>query len=80
MPILILMSRSRYLMVDVPTTKGAQFGFQHTVTAFAGGTKTTWLALAKKLVRWPHIDSTTVLPIKTDDVHFPPPPSQLEYG
>jgi hypothetical protein len=45
-------------MVDVPTTKGAQFGFQHTVTAFAGGTKTTWLALAKKLVRWPHIKAS----------------------
>jgi hypothetical protein len=51
-----------YLMVNVSakfgTTKGTQFGFSHEVTAFTAGSASTWVADAKKLVKWPS---------KTDD-------------
>ena len=47
-----------YLQLAVPTTKGAQFGVQHTVTAFTAKSTEPWLDAAKKLVHWPAVSPT----------------------
>ena len=52
-----------YLQLGVPVTKGAQFGVQHTITAFTAKDTEPWLEAAKKLVRWPAVR------LKTDDNH-----------
>lgn len=42
-----------YLQADVPTEKGAQFGFQHSVAAFTTDGKQSWVEAAKAVVKWP---------------------------
>lgn len=46
-----------YLQVNVShefgTKKGTQFGFSHTVTAFAANSESTWVDAAKQVVKWP---------------------------
>ena len=52
-----------YLQVNVSkefgTKKGVQFGFSHEITGFKAGSSQTWVADAKKLVRWPTDPNTS---------------------
>ena len=50
-----------YLQVDVPTVKGAQFGYKHTVTGFTVRGAQKWQDVAKAIAEWPAASSARLL-------------------